>query len=192
MKKLTLSYTLAGEELDAMDRAVRALGGETVFRFLVYTIDSADFHDSRLVGRAFRPDYRRPENVVPFHDLTSEQLEELHANPEAPWYSPRMQPELSLAHLVDGHVVGFWLGCMSTPGNYAVQGIWRSPEAPFNAINTLLVAHVNLCRSHCGGDYFYHCSTGVEFAERILNTYTEGKYQRLERHDAVLVPVSEE
>ena len=185
--RLTLFYTLAGEDLEAMDRAVRALGGMPEFRLPVYTMDSTDFHNTRLLGRAFRPDYRRPENVVRFLDLTPEQLETLFDDPEAPWYSPGMQPELSLAYLKDGQVVGFWLGRVSRPGNYAVQGIWRSPAAPFNTLNALLAAHVNLCYSHCGGDFLYHCSTGVEFAERILQTYTEGKCRRLEGHRAVLV-----
>jgi len=81
---------------------------------------------------------------------------------------------------------------MSTPGNYAVQGIWSSASAPFNTFNALLAAHVNLCYSHAGGDFFYHCSTGAEFAERILRTYTGGKYRRLEQHRAVLVPDVEE
>ncbi len=191
-ERLTLFYTLTGEELEAMDRAVRALGGKPEFRLPVYTMDSTDFHASRLLGRAFRPDYRMPENVVRFLDLSPEQLEALHADPEAPWYSPGMQPELSLAFLKDGNVTGFWLGCMSSPGNYAVQGIWSSHAAPFNTFNALLAAHVNLCYSHAGGDFLYHCSTGAEFAERILRTYTGGKYLRLEQHRAVLVPDVEE
>ena len=191
-ERLTLFYTLSGEDLEAMDRAVRTLGGNPEFRLPVYTLDSTDFHTSRLLGRAFRPDYRIPVNVVRFTDLTSEQLKALHADPEAPWYSPGMQPELSLAYLNDGYVAAFWLGRMSTPGNYAVQGIWSSIAAPFNTFHVLLTAHVNLCYSHSGGDFLYHCSTGVEFAERILRTYTGGKYRRLEQHRAVLVPDVEE
>ena len=191
-ERLTLFYTLAGEELEAMDRTVRALGGKPEFRLPVYTMNSVDFHASRLLGRAFHPDYRMPENVVRFSDLTEEELETLLSDPEAPWYSPGLQPELSLAYLKDGQVVGFWLGRMSGPGNYAVQGIWRSPAAPFNTLNVLLAAHVNLCYSHSGGeDFLYHCSTGVEFAERIVQTYTAGKYRRLEGHHAVLVPRDE-
>ena len=189
---LTLSYTLAGEDLEAMDRLVLTLGGKPEFRLPVYTMDSADFHDSRLLGRAFRPEYKMPKNVIRFSDLTPEQLEALHADPEAPWYSPGMQPELSLAYLQNGYVVGFWLGRMSAPANYAVQGIWRSPAAPFNTFHALLAAHVNLCYSHCGGDFRYHCSTAVAFAEKILRTYTEGKYRRLEQHRAVLIPDAEE
>ena len=185
-EELTLFYTLDGEELEAMDNFVRALGGQPEFRYPVYTMDSSDFHASRLVGRAFLPDYRMPGNVIRFIDMTPAQLEALHSDPEAPWYSPGMQPELSLAYLRDGHVVGFWLGCKSVPGNYSVMGIWRSPDAPFNTLNALLAAHVNLCYSHCGGDFLYHCSTGVAYAEKIVQTYTEGKYRRLEGHSAVL------
>ena len=186
-ERLTLFYTLAGEELEAMDRTVRALGGEPEFRYPAYTMDSKDYRSSRLFQRVFHPDYRMPEHVVRFTDLTPEQLEELHSNPEAPWYSPGMQPELSLAYLKDGRVVGFWLGCMSAPGNYAVMGIWRSPDAPFNTLHALLVAHGYLCYSHCGGDLYYHCATAVKYAEKIVQTYTEGKYRRLEAHRAVLI-----
>lgn len=191
-ERLTLSYTLGGEELEAMDHTVRALGGETVFQYPAYSMDSVDFRDSRLLGRAFRPDYRMPEHVVRFSDLSPEQLDELHADPEAPWYSPGMQPELSLAYLKDGQVVGFWLGCESAPGNYSVKGIWSSPAAPFNTLHALLLAHVNLCWSHCGGDFHYHCATSVKAAEKIVQTYTEGKYRRLEGHRAVFPLDSEE
>ena len=184
--KLTLSYTLAGEELDAMDRAVRALGGEPMVSHPVYTMDSADFHDSRLLGRAFLPDYSMPENVIRFTDLEPEQLEALLADPDVPWYAPGMQPEMSLAYLRNGHIVGFWLGCMSTPGNYAVMGVWRSHAAPFNTFHALLTAHVNLCYTHCGGDFLYHCSATLDIAYRLIQTYTEGKCRRLDQHHAAL------
>lgn len=191
-ERLTLSYTLDGEELEAMDRTVRALGGQPEFQYPAYSMDSVDFRDSRLLGRAFRPGYKMPEHVVRFSDLTPEQLETLHANPEAPWYSPGMQPELSLAYLKDGQVVGFWLGCESAPENYSVKGIWSSAAAPFNTLHTLLLAHVNLCFTHCGGDFRYHCATAVKAAEKIVQAYTEGKYRRLEVHRAVLTPNSGE
>ena len=184
---LTLTYTLDGEDLEAMDCVVRSMGGVPEFRRPVFTMSSADFHDSRVLGRAFRPDYRRPENIVPFIDLTPEQLEELQEDPDAPWYNPWMQPELSLAYLHEGRVAGFLLGRMSSPGSYAVQGIWRSSSAPFNTIHTLLLAHVNLCYTHNGGaDFLYHCSAAVDFVYRLIQTYTEGKHRRFEEHHAVL------
>ena len=187
-ERLTLSYTLTGEELEAMDSTVRALGGEPEFQYPAYSMDSVDFRDSRLLGRAFRPGYKMPEHVVRFIDLTPHQLETLQADPDAPWYSPGMQPELSLAYLKDGQIVGFWFGCLSTPGNYSVKGIWSSPAAPFNTLHALLLAHVNLCYIHCGGDFSYHCATAVKAAEKIVQAYTEGKYRRLEAHHAVLTP----
>lgn len=185
-EKLTLLYTLDGEELEAMDATVRKLGGQPEFQYPAYSMDSVDFRDSRLLGKAFRPDYKIPENVVRFSDLTKEQHERLHADPDAPWYSPGMQPELSLAYLKNGQVVGFWLGCESTPGNYSVKGIWSSSTAPFNTLHALLLAHVNLCYNHCGEDFHYHCATAVKAAEKIVQAYTEGKYRRLEAHRAVL------
>ena len=77
-ERLTLFYTLAGEDLAAMDSTVRTLGGDPEFQYPAYTMDSADFRDSRILGRAFRPDYRMPENVVRFSDLTQEQLDSFH------------------------------------------------------------------------------------------------------------------
>lgn len=184
---LTLSYILAGEELEAMDRIARKLGGEPAFVRPVYTMDSADFRDSRLLGRAFSGRYRMPESVVPFTELKPEQLEALYADPEVPWYvhprvRTRMMPELSLAFVQDGRVAGFWLGSLSTPGNYSVQGVWRSASAPVTAFHMLVAAHLNLCFYHCGGNYLYHCSPAVEFADELIQRYSEGKFRRLEEH----------
>ena len=191
-EKLTISYTLDGEDLEAMDLAVRAMGGVPEFRRPVFTMSSTDFRDSRLVGRAFRPDYRRQANIVRFLDLTPEQLEALHENPDAPWYNPWMQPELSLAYLHEGRVAAFMLGRISTPGSYAVQGIWKSSSAPFNTIHTLLIAHVNLCYTHAGGgDFLYHCSAAEELVFKLIQTYTEGKYRRFDEHHAELAALSE-
>ena len=188
---LNLSYILGGEELEAMDRAVRNLGGAPEFYLPVYTMDTAQFHDSPLVGRAFSPDYRRPEEIVPFIRLTPEQLEALYADPEVPWYvHPRnrafLRPELSLAYVQGGRVAGFWMGGISTPGNYSVQGVWRSPSAPLTTFHTLIAAHLNLCYYHGGGDFLYHCSPAVEFADALIQRYSGGNYRRLEEHKAAL------
>ena len=190
-ERLTLSYILAGEELEAMDRMARAMGAEPEFYLPVYTMDISQFHDSPLVGRAFRPDYRTPENVVRFIDLTPEQRAALDADDEVPWYvrprsRVRTQPELSLAYLQDGRVAGFWLACLSSPGNYAVQGVWRSPSAPVTTFHTLIAAHLNLCYYHGGGDYLYHCSPAVEFADELIQRYSGGNYRRLEEHKATI------
>lgn len=186
---LTLSYILGGDELAAMDAAVRKLGGEPEFYLPVYTMNTAEFHASRLLGRAFRPDYKMPEEVMPFTRLTPEQLEALYDDPEVPWYvhprnRVRMQPGLSLAYVQDGRVTGFWLGCMSTPGNYAVQGVWRSESAPLATFHVLVAAHLSLCYYHGGGDFLYHCSPAVEFADELIQRYSEGNYRRLEEHHA--------
>ena len=188
---LNVSYILAGEELAAMDRVVRKLGGEPEFYLPAYTMDISEFHTSRLLGRAFRPDYRPPKEVVPFTALTPEQLDALYADAEVPWYvhprnRVRMQPGLSLAYVQEGRVTGFWLGCMSTPGNYAVQGVWRSAAAPLSTFHILVTAHLSLCYYHGGGDFLYHCSPAVEFADELIQRYSEGNYRRLEDHRATI------
>ena len=152
-------------------------------------MDSAQFRDSALLGRAFTAKYRPPESVVPFTDLTREQIEALYADPEVPWYvhprnRTRMRPELSLAFLLEGRVAGFWLGSVSTPGNYSVQGVWRSPAAPVTTFHVLVAAHLNLCFYHGGGDFRYHCSPAVAFADELIQRYSEGKCRRLEEHAA--------
>ena len=135
-KVLTLTYTLDGEDLEAMDCVVRSMGGVPEFRRPVFTMSSADLHE--------------------------------------------------------GRVAAFLLGRMSSPGSYAVQGIWRSDSAPFNTIHTLLLAHVNLCYTHNGGaDFLYHCSAAVDFVYRLIQTYTEGKRRRFEEHHAVLAANAE-
>ena len=123
--------------------------------------------------------------------LTPEQLSALYDDPEVPWYvhprnRERMQPGLSLAYLQDGRVTGFWLGCMSTPGNYAVQGVWRSAAAPLSTFHILVTAHLSLCYYHGGGDFLYHCSPAVEFADELIQRYSEGNYRRLEDHRATI------
>ena len=186
---LKLSYILAGPELTAMDRVARKMGGDPAYVRPVYTMDSAQFRDSALLGRAFTAKYRPPESVVPFTDLTREQIEALYADPEVPWYvhprnRTRMRPELSLAFVQDGRVAGFWLGSVSTPGNYSVQGVWRSPAAPVTTFHVLVAAHLNLCFYHGGGDFRYHCSPAVAFADELIQRYSEGKCRRLEEHAA--------
>ena len=186
---LTFNYALAGPELEAMNRMVENLGGEAVFRLPVYTMDSADYRDSPLLGRAFTGRYRKPEGVVLFTELTPEQRQALDEDPEVPWYvRPRrrveMLPELSLAYVQDGRVAGFWMGSITTPGNYSVQGVWRSSAAPATTFHTLLNAHLNHCFYHCGGDFLYHCSPAVELADRLIQRYSGGKYRRLEEYAA--------
>ena len=188
---LKLSYILAEEELEAMDRAAQKLGGEPCFIRPVYTMSSAKFRSSSLLGRAFTARYRMPESVIPFSDLTPEQLEALYEDPEVPGYvhprlRTRMLPDLSLAYVQDGRVAGFWLGSRSTPGNYSVQGVWRSASAPVTTFHILLAAHLNLCFYHNGGDFLYHCSPAVAFADELIQRYSEGKYRRLEEHAARL------
>ena len=69
----------------------------------------------------------------------------------------------------------------------------RDPEMPFlvapaSCLHELLLAHVNLCYYRSGGDFLYYVSPAVEFADRLIQTYTGGDCRRLEEHRAVLVP----
>ena len=185
-----------GEETDvaALDAFFRALGAEPEFRLPVYEAESCRFHDSRLLKRAFSWDYRRPEYIVPFLKLDEEQLARLELDPEMPFYVDparrlNMLSELSLAYLDGGGaVIGFWLGSMSAMNRYSVQGIWHNSRAPTTCFYELLLAHLNLCYYHGGGDFLYYVSPAVEFADKLIQTCTGGIYRRLEEHTVAIEP----
>ena len=183
-----------GDETDvvALDAFFRALGMEPEFRLPIYEADSSRFHDSRLIKRAFSWDYRRPEYIVPFLELDEEQLTHLELDPELPFYVDpvrrlNMLSELSLAYLDSGGaVIGFWLGSTSALNRYSVQGVWHNSHAPASCFHELLLAHLNLCYYRGGGDFLYYVSPAVEFADKLIQAYTDGIYRRLEEHTVTI------
>ena len=191
---LRANYVGGEADVAALDAFFRALGAEPEFRLPVYEADSGRFHDSRLVKRAFSWDYRKPGYIVPFFQLDGEQLAHLELDPELPFYvdparRPNMLPELSLAYLDGGGtVIGFWLGSASAMDRFSVQGIWHNSRAPASCFHELLLAHLNLCYYRGGGDFLYYVSPAVEFADKLIQTYTGGVYRRLEEHTVALEP----
>ena len=189
---LSLSYTLRGAELDAMDRIVRGLGGEPRFHANVYTLESAKFHDSPVFGWTLTSSFHPAPNVKRFRDLTQAQIQRLNENEEIPDYlrpearKDVMDPALSLAWVEDGAVSGFLLTSRGGPDSYAAVSGWRSDSAPGDAYVHLLMACANLCYYETGGDFLYHLSPITDRSEAMVRAYVGELCSRLEEHRAEL------
>ena len=188
---LYAQYVGDEETMAALDALFRRFGAEPEFHLPIYEIDIAKFHDVRLVKGAFAPEYRRPAHIVPFTELTPEQLAALEADPELAWYVDpakrvNMRPDLSLAYLVDGQVCGFWLGSMSAMDRFSVQGVWHNSKVPPSCFHELIHAHLNLCWYYGGGDFLYYVSPAVEFADKLIQKYSGGDYRRMDEHSVTI------
>ena len=190
---LNAYYAGEDEEMAALDGLFRSFGAEPEFRLPIYELDSRRYHDSRLLKRAFTWDYRTPEHIVPFSQLDEARRARLERDPELPFYvnparRPSMRPELSLAYLDgDGAVAGFWLGSTSGDGRFSVQGVWRNSAAPASCFHELIHAHINLCWYYGGGDFLYYVSPAVEYADKLIQKYTDGDYRRMDEHFVTLL-----
>lgn len=184
-------YVAEPETMEALDALFRHFGAEPVFHLPIYELDTRRFHEVRLIKGAFAPDYRRPAHIVPFTELTPEQLAALEADPELAWYVDpekrlNMRPDLSLAYLVDGEVCGFWLGSMTAMDRFSVQGVWHNSKVPPSCFHELIHAHLNLCWYYGGGDFLYYVSPAVEFADKLIQKYSGGDYRRMDEHSVTI------
>lgn len=187
VERLAASYSLAGEDLAAMDALFRRAGGEPAFRAPVFGMDSARFHDAPLLSIAFRPSFRPHSAVRTFSQLTREQLAALAEEPGIPgnltWEAcqSRADPALSVAWLQDGRVSAYALGGASGPDSYALLASWRSPDAPAHSFLSLLRAQVNLFY-YRGGDFMYYTSALTENPVDLVELLTGGNYNLYEEH----------
>ena len=184
-------YAAGGEELAALDGLMRKAGLQPEPHLPVYEMHSGDYHDSPLLRAAFSQEYRRPEHIVPFSALTERRRDRLYRHPELPdFLHPAgvegLDPDLSLVYLRDGDPEGIWLSSSAGKGYYSLMGVWHSSAAPLSCFHELLLAHLNLCLRHGGGDFRYYVSPSVEFADRLIRKYTRGGFRRLEEHIAEL------
>ena len=180
-------YTAEGQELEAMDGLFRKLGCEPDFHLPIYVMDSTLYHDSPALHAAFSEKYRRPEHIVPLSSLTEEQREHLYAHPELPDFlhpSGRvgLDTDLSLVYLCDGAPEGVWMCASTAVGHYSLLGVWRSEATPVFCFHEMILAHLNHCWYHGGGDFHYYVSPAVEFADKLIQKYTQGNYRRLDEH----------
>ena len=198
-ERLELSYIMPGPELEAMDKIVRNLGGEPVFRSNVYTMETAKFHDSPVFGWTVTPDFHPAANIKTFRDLTREQMEQLNENEEIPAFlrpaarKDLMDPALSVAWLEDGEVVCFQLIGHSGPRSYTGLSSWRSDRAPGDAYVHLISAVANLCYYDAGGDFLFYGSPVNDYSEALTRAYLGDLCTCMEEHEAELrLPVDME
>lgn len=184
-------YTAGAEELAAMDGLFETAGMEPEFHLPIYVMDSATYHDSKALHGAFSEKYRRPDHIVPLSALTPAQKERLYSHPELPdFLHPAgrlgLNPDLSLVYLKDGEAEGVWLCTSTAIGHYSVLGVWRSEATPVFCFHEMILAHLNHCYYHGGGDFHYYVSPAVEFADKLIQKYTQGDYHQLEEHFVTL------
>ena len=180
-------YTAGEEELAAMDGLFRKVGCQPDFHLPMYVMDSAVYHDSPALHAAFSEKYHRPDHIVPLSALTEEQREHLYSRPDLPGFlHPAgrlgLNPDLSLVYLCSGEPEGIWLCASTAVGHYSLLGVWRSEASPVFCFHEMILAHLNHCWYHGGGDFQYYVSPAVEFADRLLQKYTQGNYRRMEEH----------
>lgn len=196
-RTLRCGYVLRGEELEAMDRLFRRRGAALFSRSPVWSINSADFSDSPLLGPALRPGYAMEEKIVLFSGLSAAQLAELESEPSLPPFlrpSARRDatdPGLSAAWVEDKRPVAFALGSQSGEDMFGLTGVWRGPLAPEGSLRKLIAAQLNNCWYRCGGDFRLFASPVNDKVRRMLERFTGGRYEQYEQHEAEL-PIPEE
>lgn len=187
----TANYTAGDQELAAMDGLFEKAGMEPEFHLPIYVMDSATYHDAKALHAAFSQKYRRPDHIVPLSALTPEQKAYLYSHPELPdFLHPAgrlgLNPDLSLVYLQEGKPEAIWLCASTAVGHYSVLGVWRSEATPAFCFHEMIHAHLNHCYYHGGGDFQYYVSPAVEFADKLIQTYTQGDYRKLEEHTVSL------
>ena len=187
----TARYTAEGAGLEALDGLFRKLGYEPVFHLPIYVMDSSTYHESKALHTAFSRKYQRPDHIVPLSALTPEQKDQLYSRPDLPEFlHPAgrlgLNPDLSLVYLKDGMPEGIWLCASTAPGHYSLLGVWRSEATPVFCFHEMILAHLNHCWYHGGGEFRYYVSPAVEYADKLIRTYTQGDYQLLEEHSVEL------
>lgn len=196
---VTADYTLRGEELEAMDKLLKRLDFEDLrVRSRTFMAHSRDYKDHPLIGRAFRPDWRPPEGVVAFSELSSDALRELEQAKDMPsnlsvaMLKGRLEPELSVALVMDGRVIAYLLGEESSDGGFVLLSAVSREGAPATAFSTLLTDLINRCYYWRGGEFPFYFSAINEHNERLARGIMRGKCVEYEEHVCVLKLGSED
>ncbi len=187
----TARYTAEGEQLEALDGLFRKLGYAPDFRLPIYVMESSKYYDAPVVRKAFSPKYQRPDHIVPLSALTPEQKDRLYSRADLPEFlHPAgrlgLNPDLSLVYLMDGEAEGIWLCASTAVGHYSLLGVWRSEAAPVTFVQEMLLAHINHCWYHGGGEISYYMSPAVPYADKLIQAYSKGNYRLLEEHSVEL------
>ena len=189
---LTASYTLRGEELDAMDALFRRLGGAPEDVATTYMMDSTRFHRPP-VGAAFQPRFTPHPAAVPFSRLSPQALEALEGEAVPPFLRPsafrdRMDGGLSLAWMEGDRIISYLLGTVEEERTCVLLSAWRSPETPAASFLPLLLAWLNLCRYRMGGEFRCCLSAVSPQAQALVERIAGGDYE-IYRERQVLLPI---
>jgi GNAT superfamily N-acetyltransferase len=194
---LFIDYILNREELAAMDALVLARGGEYETGAPVCGMLSDDFLTSPLLGPALRADWKRPEAVALFSELSERQLAQL-SDVDIPAYlrpaalGERLDPGLSAAWLESGDPVAFTLGFQSGERMFCQSSIWRGPDAPEGSFRALICTQVNQCWYRSGGSFVFFISPINPRSAAMAEWFTGGNYEPYSQREAVIpIPTPE-
>lgn len=192
-RTLYAEYSLSGSDLTAMDALFRIKGADVQPQEdESFRMDSALFHDAPLIRAAFQPSFRPAAAVHKFSSLSSQQLEDLSANPDVPdflsWsaYTGRADPDWSLAWVENGRVLAFTLACASADGGCTQLSTVRTPAASPTSVLALIRALVNLAYYRLGGDFPFYTSTMAPESRALVERLAKGRYTLFACHQAVL------
>ena len=167
-------YVLRGEQLEIMEHVLAREGfSGTQMRSRVFAAKSENFHGDAILGPAFRPDYRTPNEVLPFSELPEATLAELKNAPEIPenltydFCRDRMLPDLSVAYAARGVISAYLLAGASSDGGFLLLAAYTREHAPATAFLVLLKELANRCYYRCGGDFTLYFSTLAPRAEQL-------------------------
>ena len=189
---LFMNYILNNDELAAMDALVESRGGEYDTGAPVCGMKSDDFLNSPLIGPALRPDWRRPEAVKLFSELTQEQLVLAESDPLLPAFlrpselADRLDPALSAAWLEDGKPVAFALGFQSGERMFCQSSTWRSADAPEGSFRALICTQVNQCWYRSGGSFVFFISPINPRSVAMAEWFTGGNYEPYSQREAAI------
>lgn len=189
---LAASYTLQGEELDAMDALFRRLGGAPEDVAPTYVLDSARFHRPP-VGAAFQPQFTPHPAAVPLSRLSPQALAALEGEAVPPFLRPsafrgRVDDGLSLAWLEGDTPSAFLLGRAEGADTCVLLAAWRHREAPAVPFLPLLLAWLNRCWYRMGGE-FRCCLSAISPQAQALVERIAGDDYEIYRERQVLLPI---
>lgn len=187
-------YALEPEEQASMDAILVGHGftePETAARN--FRAMSEDYREHGIIGRAFSPRYRTPENVAPFSELNREAIDELETAEDIPaelsWsrLKDRALPDLSVALVHEGKALAYLLAEESADGGFVLLAAVSRKEAPPTAFITLFLELVNRCIYRAGGEFPFYFATINDHSEQLARILTEGRCREYEEHVCYLI-----
>ncbi len=182
-------YALKAGEVAAMDALLMKAGAPPPqFRALSFRADSRDYHDHHLLGVCLTPQYRTPEGVVPFFQLSREALAELEGAEDIPYVlswsllKDRAVPDLSVAMVREGRVSSYLLAEESTDGGFVLLSAVRREGSKGSDFMKLMRELGNRCWYWKGGDFPFYFSAANEHTAQLGLALMGDKCEVYEEH----------